>query len=348
MTALNPHLGAATIVGVGHFLPERVLDNETLCRGLAPGSDRGFDVTPAWIVEKTGIEQRRVCGPDDTAWAFAVAAARDALAMASIEAGQLGMLICCTMSGDYIFPPLSAKVAQQLGANAAQVFDLQANCAGFVSGLTVASDRLRVDPTVGYALVIGVELNTRCADGRDANTAIYLGDGAGAVVLGPGPVGSGIQASAFANDTSNFEAVRLRGGGSAWRQGDRAHDPAIDMMEMNGIATWKQAITHMPPTIRRACAKAEVDLKAVDFMLFHQANLRLIEYLVRKLGLGMDKTYTNVARVGNSGAASMAVALSEAVRAGCLKRGDLVVMAGVGAGFTFGASVWRWSMDLQS
>jgi 3-oxoacyl-[acyl-carrier-protein] synthase III len=340
MTALNPHLPAVSILGVGHHLPTHIEDNETLCRQL--------DVTPQWIVEKTGIEQRTIAAPDDTAWGYALAAAKDALAMAGIEPAALGLIVVCTFSGDYIFPPVSAKLAQQLGASRAQVFDLQANCAGFVAGLTVASDRLRVDPEVGHALVVAVELCTRYIDRRDVNTAIYLSDAAGAAVLGPAPAGQGIQASAFHTDTSNFEAVRLRGGGAAYRSHhgnhDRAFDPAVDLMEMNGIATWKQAVTHLPSTIRRACSKSEVGLDKIDFMVFHQANLRLIEYLVRKLGHGMDKTFTNVARVGNSGSASLAVALSEAVQQGHLRPGQQVVLAGVGAGFTFGASVWRWTL----
>lgn len=335
-TALNPHLPAVSIIGTGHHLPADFEDNESLCRQL--------DVSPAWIIEKTGIERRYIAAPGDTAWGYAVAAARQALAMADIPPESLGLIVACTFSGDYQFPPLSAKVAQQLGATHAQIFDLQANCSGFVAGLTTASDRMRVDPEVKYALVIGVELCSRYIDRRDANTAIYLSDGAGAAVLGPAPAGQGIQASAFHTDASNYEAVRLRGGGASHANNGRPFDAAVDLMEMNGIATWKQAITHLPPTLRRACAKAEIDVKALDFAIFHQANLRLIEYLVRKIGLGMDRTYTNVARVGNSGSASLAIALSEAVNGGHLHRGDRVALAGVGAGFNFAASIWRWTL----
>jgi 3-oxoacyl-[acyl-carrier-protein] synthase-3 len=338
MSASTP-LPAIGILGVGHHVPATVQDNASLCQTLA--------VTPEWIVEKTGIEQRRIAAPDDTAWGFSVAAARDALAMAGIAPEQLGLIVCCTFSGDYQFPPLSAKVQQQLGAPHAQIFDLQANCSGFVAGLTVASDRLRVDPSVGYALVIGVELCTRYIDRHDASTAVYLSDGAGAAVLGPVAIGEGILASAFHTDSSNFEAVRLRGGGSAFPNNGRPFDAAVDLMEMNGIATWKQAITHLPPTIRRACEKAQVNLSSIDFFVFHQANLRLIEYLVRKMGFSMAQTFTNVATVGNSGSASLAIALSEAVRGGHLRRGSRVVLAGVGAGFNFAASVWHWTLECE-
>jgi 3-oxoacyl-[acyl-carrier-protein] synthase-3 len=117
-------------------------------------------------------------------------------------------------------------------------------------------------------------------------------------------------------------------------------------MEMNGIATWKQAITHLPKVIRRACEKSDVDLASVDFVLLHQANLRLIEYIVRKLGFDLSQTYTNVERVGNTGSASLAIAMSEAVQRGLLKNGDTIVLAAVGAGFNFGASVWRWQLPV--
>lgn len=333
---INAHLPSVSIIGVGHHLPSAWEDNETLCRNL--------DVTPDWIVEKTGIQRRYIAAPDDTAWEYSVAAALQALAMAGIAPESLDMIIACTFSGDYQFPPLSAKVQQQLGSTQAQIFDLQANCAGFVAGLTTASDRMRVDPTVRYSLVIGVELCSRYIDRSDTNTAIYLSDGAGAAVLGHVDAGDGILASAFHTDSSNYEAVRLRGGGASFPNNGRLFDPAVDLMEMNGIATWKQAITHLPPTIRKVCEKAGVALKEVDFLVFHQANLRLIEYLVRKMGFNMSQTYTNVAEVGNSGAASLAIALSEAVRRGHIERGARVVLAGVGAGFNFGASVWRWSL----
>ena len=162
------------------------------------------------------------------------------------------------------------------------------------------------------------------------------------MVLGRSQAEYGILASAFFTDSSNYESVRLRGGGSSFPANGRAHDHAIDSMEMNGIATWKQAITHLPTVIRRACEKAGVSTKEIDFFVFHQANLRLIEYIVRKMGVGPERTYTNVQDIGNTGSASIAIALSEAVQKGHVKPDSLLVLAAVGAGFNFGASVWRW------
>lgn len=325
-----------TIIGVGHCLPENFEDNETLCQNLA--------VTPEWIIEKTGIKRRGIAAPTDSASEYATRAVSQAIVQAGISAEQVDLIIACTFSADYLFPPLSAKVQRDLKAPHAQIFDLQANCSGFVTGLTVASDRMKLDESVRYAVVVGVEFCSRFINRNDVNTAIYLSDGAGAAVLGRCDASKGILASAFFTDSSNFEAVRLRGGGSSFPANGRAFDPAVDLMEMNGLATWKQAITHLPPTVRRACSKAGIDPKALDFLVFHQANFKLIEYIMKKMGFDSSKTYTNVQEIGNSGAASLPIALSEAVARGCIKPGDLVALAAVGAGFNFAASVWRWDM----
>ena len=191
-----------------------------------------------------------------------------------------------------------------------------------------------------------MELCSRYIDRTDVNTAIYLSDGAGAAVLCRTDADKGINASAFYTDSSNYESVRMRGGGSSFLIHGRTFDSAIDHMEMNGIATWKQAITHLPKVVRKACEKSGVEIGSVDFIIFHQANLKLIEYIVRKMGFDMSKTYTNVQEIGNTGSASLAIAMSEAVEKSLLKNGDLVVLAAVGAGFNFGASVWRWHMPV--
>ncbi len=330
---MNP--SGVAIIGVGHHLATVVEDNETLCKGL--------EVTPEWIAEKTGIKRRYLATPDDTASGFAVAAATRALAGAGIEATEIDLIVCCTFSADYTFPALSAKVHKDLGVKGGQIFDLQANCAGFVSGLTVASDRMRTDPSIRNALVIGVELNSRYIDRTDLDSVIYHSDGAGAAVLGRREE-AGVIASAFHTDSSNYEAVRVRGGGSSFPVMGRKGGPSDgDVMELNGIATWKQAITHLPAVIKSALAKAEKTQDQVDFFVFHQANYNLIDYIARKMGADLSKTHVNVQEIGNTGAASVAICMSEAVSKDLIEPGDLVVLAAVGAGFNFGASVWRWA-----
>jgi 3-oxoacyl-[acyl-carrier-protein] synthase-3 len=195
---------------------------------------------------------------------------------------------------------------------------------------------------VRNALVIGVEMNSRYIDRRNLDSVIYHSDGAGAVVLGRRD-GAGVVASAFHTDSSNYEAVRVRGGGSSFPVMGRAGPADTDVMELNGLATWKQAITHLPAVVRAACRKAEIELAEVDFFVFHQANYNLIDYIVRKMGADLTRTYTNVQEIGNTGAASVAIALSEAVERGLIQPGATVVLAAVGAGFNCGASVWRWA-----
>jgi len=323
------------ILGVGHHLAGVVEENDELCRNL--------DVTPEWILEKTGIKRRYLAAPDDTASDFAVKAALRAIAGAGVAAGEIDMIVACTFSADYTFPPLSAKIHKEIGAKGGQIFDLQANCAGFVSGLTAASDRMAADPSVRNALVVGVELNSRYIDRTNLDSVIYHSDGAGAAVLGRRDGGEGIISSAFHTDSSNYEAVRVRGGGSSFPVMGRAAPADTDVMELNGLATWKQAITHLPAVVRTALRKANAELDDVDFFVFHQANYNLIEYIVRKMGADLSRTYTNVQEIGNTGAASVAIALSEAVDRGLIKPSQTVVLAAVGAGFNFGASVWRWA-----
>lgn len=327
-------MGAA-VLGTGHSLPAHVESNEELCR-LLPGTK------PEWIEEKTGITARHLAGPHDSASGLALAAAQDAVRAAGIDPTEIGLVIACTFTADYAFPPLSVKVAGELGCAGPQCFDLQANCAGFVTGMTVAADRLAADPDVGYALVIGVELHTRFIDRSDVDTAVYFSDGAGAAILGPSASG-GLLGSAFFTDPSNWEAVRLRAGGSSFPPGHAALSNGASHIEQAGLATWRQAVTHLPTTVRRACAKADIALEDVDLVLFHQANRNLIDYLVRKLRIPPERTHTNVERIGNTGSASVGIVLSEAIDRGRIAPGDTVVLAAVGAGFTFGASVWSWA-----
>jgi 3-oxoacyl-[acyl-carrier-protein] synthase III len=310
------------ILGTGHSLGSRVETNEELCARTLPA------VTPAWIVQKTGIRRRRLVADGETASSLTLAAARGALERAGIGPDKLDLVIVSTFSAEYLFPPASARLCRDLGARRAQVFDLQANCVGFVTGLTVASDRLFRDDELRHALVVGAEICSPWVDRGDVETAISFSDGAGAAVLGRVAPGKGILASTFLTDTSNFESVRLRGAGFR--------------MEMNGLATWKQAVTHLPSVVRRACEKAAVAPEDVHHFVFHQANLNLINYVMQKLKLPAERAITNVQEVGNAGAASIPIALSEAVRAGVVRGDATLVLAGIGAGFNFGASVWRW------
>jgi 3-oxoacyl-[acyl-carrier-protein] synthase-3 len=325
-------LAGIGILGVGSFVPARLLTNEEVesSTGQPPGT----------IEQKTGVRQRYIASEDDEASTMSAAAAQAALEQAKIKAEDLDLILGCTFTADYLMPAMACKVHQLIGAKNAGAFDLMANCTTFQVGLTVAADRLRADPTMKYALVVGTALMSRYIDWTDAESSMYFGDGSGAAVVGRVPEGYGFISQALFTQSQAYEAVRVRGGSSARR--DRGADVTRAYIELNGLDVWKFAAQYQPIVIRRALEKAGLTTADVDFFIFHQANYHLINYLMRKMKVPTDRTYINLDRLGNTAEASLAIALSDAARAGRLKHGDLVVISGVGAGFTFGASVLRW------
>lgn len=324
------------IIGTGSYLPSKIETNEELCKTLPD------DITPEWIIKKTGIKSRRIADEGITTSHMALKAAIGAIENSKINVDDIGLIVCCTHSHEYIFPALSAKIMKEIGIKNCQVFDLQANCAGFVTGLTVASDRMKSEPEIKYALVIGVEMQSPFRNISDYNTAIFLSDGSGAAILGKVDKDKGIIKSSFHADPSTYESVRLRGGGSSYTFKNRLYDPLIDNMEMNGLATWKQAITNLPISIKQTCNKANIEISNVDFFLFHQANFQMISYIMAKSRIPLTKTHTNIEEIGNTASASVAIVLDEALKMNLIKEGDKVVLAAVGAGFIFGSSIWKF------
>ena len=326
--------GGVGILGVGSYLPKRCMLNaevETLT-GLPLGS----------IEEKMGIKSRYLVDDTETASGISVEAARKALEMAKISPEDLGLILGCTFSADYLTPAMACKVHQVLGAKKAVAFDIMANCTAFQVGLSVASDKMLVDPSIRYSLVMGTAIQSRFINWKDPNSAPYFGDGSGAAILGPVPAGYGILANEMFTNSSVYESVRIRGGGSSHPMREKNLGQNLEYYEINGIEVWKQVVQHQPTVIRRVLEKIGKKVEDVDFFIFHQANLRLIEFLMGKMRIPMSKTYTNVVECGNTAEASMAIALNDAVRAGKIQRDHLVVISGVGAGFTFGATAMRW------
>jgi 3-oxoacyl-[acyl-carrier-protein] synthase III len=323
------------ILAVSHYLPKNKQTNEDLCKEL-------LDVTPEWIVSKTGIKQRYIATENDSASSLATEAVKKLLTKKQIDINDIDLIIVATFSPDYVFPPVSAKIQKNLKAKNAQIIDINTNCTGFITALTIASDRMLVDSTVKYSLVIGVELHTRFINPSDKETSIFFSDGAGVALLGKVPKGFGIINSNFHTDSSTYESVRFRGGGSSFPFANRAFSHEIDFIEMNGLATWKQAITNLPIVVRNLLKKSKLEIEDIDFCIFHQANLNMIQYVMAKLKIPINKTYTNVEEIGNTGAASVGIALSEAMELNKINSGDIILLAGVGAGFNFGASVWKF------
>lgn len=300
------------------------------------------DVTPDWILSKTGIKRRFIASSEESTSSMATEAALEAISKCNIQPEDIGLIVVATFSPDYMFPPVSAKIQKNLKATNAQIIDINTNCTGFVTALTVASDRMKADETVKYAVVIGAELHTRFINPKDKETAIFFSDGAGVAILGQVDEGDGVIKSSFKTDSSTYESVRYRGGGSSYPYINREFDESIDFIEMNGLATWKQAITNLPLVIKDVCKKGDLNVEDIDFCIFHQANLNLIQYVMGKLKIPIEKTYTNVEEIGNTGSASIGIALSEAMDKGLIKKDNYVLLAGVGAGFNFGASIWKF------
>ncbi len=334
MTDLKPGDFGVGVAGVGKYLPDDRITNAQL--------EASCGMPASEIEAKTGIRERRRAGADETASEMSVAAAQQAIEHAGISADDIGLIITCTFTGDYIYPAVSCRIQERLGARNAGAFDLLANCTGFQVGLGVAGDRLAMDPSLGHVLVIGTALQSRFIDYTDPGSCVYFGDGVGAAVLKPVPAGYGILANDVWTNGKPFDSVRLRGGGSSHPLRANNVDQGLQYYQIEGLEVWKQVVQNKPKSIRRVLEKVGMTVDDVDFFIFHQANLKLIEFLMGKMRLPMDRTFTNVEIYGNTADASQAITLCDAVNNDCLKRGDIVVISGVGAGFTFGSTVMRW------
>ncbi len=323
------------IVGTGYQLASKVQTNEELC-SLIDG------LTPEWIVEKTGIKRRFHISGNETASTLATSASQNSIADAGIDSNDIGLVIVASFSQDYLFPPMSAKIHSNLKLNRdCQILDINTNCVGLVSALTIAAERMKNDHSIKYALIIGAEVLSKFTNPRDKETAVFFSDGASAVVLGRVNELSGYRAAKFMTDSSTYESVRMRGGGSLYPIGEGSTDIKLLYTEQNGLATWKQAVTNFPVVIRKLLDHQSLSVDQIDFFIFHQANGFLIDYLMKKMKVDISKTYTNVQEIGNTGSASIGIALSEAFSKGSIKKGDNLLIAGVGAGFNFGACLFK-------
>ena len=322
------------IVGVGKYLPGTIINNQTIQEWTGVQTEE--------IGHKLGIKERRMADDKETASNMATEAGKHALDMANVSADRVGLILGCNYSGDYHFPAMACKVQANLKAWNAGAYDLLANCTSFQVGLANASEKMYFDSGIENSLVIGTALQSRYVNWHDANTAMYCGDGAGAAVLGKGPQGYGILSNEIMANGRVFEAARLRGGGSSHIITEKNVNDGLGYFEMSGLEVWKQVVQGQPKVIKKALHKIGLDIKDVDFFIFHQANMNLIQYLMGKMKVSMDKTFTTVESYGNTADASLPITLCEAVEKGKIKRNDVVVISGVGAGFIFGASVLRW------
>ena len=312
----------ARVAGVGSYLPGQPVTNNDLVQ-------RGVDTNDEWIVTRTGIKSRHLAEPDTTSSELALEASRRALASAGIDATALDLIIVATSTPDCIFPSTACLLQSKLGNVGAMAFDIQAVCAGFVYALSIGEKFIR-SGSHKRVLIVGAETFSRILDWDDRATCVLFGDGAGAVVLEASEK-PGVLATAMHADGSFNDILSVPG---SIRNGQVTGDP---FLRMDGQAVFKFAVRVLSEVAKESCDLARVDPSEIDWLVPHQANIRIIESTAKKLGLCMDKVIITVDRHGNTSAASIPLALDAAIRDGRIQRGHKVMLEGVGGGFTWGA-----------
>lgn len=318
------------LIGCGSYLPEKILTNDDLSRFV--------DTNDAWIVERTGIRERHVAAEGETTADLAEHAARKALAAAGLEAAALDLIVLATSTPDNTFPATATRVQARLGMTGGLAFDVQAVCAGFVCALAVADSFIR-SGQAKHALIIGAETYSRILDWSDRTTCVLFGDGAGAAVLSAAeaagtPADRGVLAVKMHSDGRHYDALYVDGGVSTTQTAGH--------VRMNGREVFRHAVGNLASVAAEAVAAAGVEPGAIDWLIPHQANARIMEATAKKLGLPMDKVVMTVDRHANTSSASIPLALCEAVADGRVQPGQLLVIEAIGGGFVWGAAVVRW------
>lgn len=314
------------ITGTGSYLPPRRLTNAELAADLAT---RGVETSDEWIVERTGIRARHFAAPDVTSSDLGVEAAKNALQAAGLQAADIDLIIVATSTPDMVFPSAACILQNKLGIAGCPAFDVQAVCSGFVYALTVADAMIRTG-SASKALVIGAEVFSRILDFSDRTTCVLFGDGAGAVVLEASDT-PGILASDLHADGKHVGILCVPGSVSG---GQILGDP---LLKMDGQAVFKLAVGVLESAARATLAKADMTDADIDWLIPHQANIRIMQSTAKKLKMPLEKLIVTVDQHGNTSAASIPLALDVAVRSGKIQKGDTLMLEGVGGGFTWGA-----------
>ena len=321
-----------SILGTGAYVPERVLTNEDL--------EKLVDTSAQWIVERSGIQERRIAGPEENIATMAITAARQALESAGVAPAQLSYILLGTNSPDYLYPSAAIRVQDALGMSGQMAaFDLQAGCCGFSYALYMAEHL--VGPEGKYALVIGSDTNSRFTDWTDRSTCLLFGDGAGAVVLGPARKGR-ILASFVASSLNMNLYCRTEFNAEVSPFLPPSTHSERHFLRMDGPEIFKFAVNAVKESIRRILELAQIEREELDFLIIHQGNYRILEAGAKFAKVPMEKVFVNIHRYGNTSAASVPLALHEAVEEGRIKEGDKVLLISFGAGATWGATLLEW------
>jgi len=325
------------ITGWGHYAPERILTNADL--------EKLVDTNDDWIRSRTGIRERRVAAPHETTATLAAIAGKRAIAVAGLDPQEIDLILVGTLTPDYWMPSTAALVKEAIGNSKAAAFDVMAACSGFVFAYVTADAYIR-SGMYRHVLVIGAELLTRFLDFSDRNTCILFGDGAGAVVVSASDEeGGGLAGMEMTTDPDGAYMIWLPSGGSKSPPSDETVRRGEHYVRMEGKETYRYATKTLATSALKAISRAGWDPSEVDLFIPHQANIRIIESVAKGLDLPMDKMFVNVDRYGNTSAASVGIALAEAVDFGRVKVGDKIVFVAFGAGFTSGAAAVEWTAD---
>jgi 3-oxoacyl-[acyl-carrier-protein] synthase III len=338
MTPRPDPVRGATITGTGMYVPERVLTNADL--------ERMVDTSDEWIVDRTGIRERRIAAPDQASSDLALIASQRALETAGLRSEDVDTIIVATTTPDRILPSCACTLQRKLGATRAVAFDMFAACTGFVFGVAIARSLIgsRAADTV---LVVGVETLSRIVDYTDRNTCVLFGDGAGAVIMRPCAEGEGVLALDIKSDGELGGVLEIPAGISANPASVETVAAREHYLRMQGKKLFPFAVRTMEESTRRCLDLAGIGADELDLVIPHQANLRIIEAVRERLGLPSEKVPINIDRYGNTSSASIPITLDELVRSGRLKPGDCVGFCAFGGGATWGAGVVRWTMARQ-
>jgi 3-oxoacyl-[acyl-carrier-protein] synthase-3 len=331
---MGSNLLSVGITGLGAWVPEQVITNQDLMQTI--------ETSDEWIVTRTGISERRKAAEHEASSDLGLRAARAALADAGIRAEELDLILVATITPDMLFPATACLIQQELGATKAAAFDLSAACSGFIYGLAVGGQFVATG-MYRKVLVVAAETMSKVVNWQDRNTCILFGDGAGAVVLQPVEEGFGLLSFDLGSDGTGADLLKLPAGGSRKPTTLETVQNGEHYLTMNGNEVFKFAVKIMGDTALKSLEKAGLSTAEIDYFVPHQANTRIIEAAVKRLGLSNEKVYVNLDKYGNMSSASVPVALAEAVRKGLLKKGDLLVLVGFGAGLTWGSCVLKWS-----
>jgi 3-oxoacyl-[acyl-carrier-protein] synthase-3 len=323
------------IVGTGIYLPEKIMTNDEL--------EKMVDTTDDWIKTRTGIHQRRIIASDMAPSDMGCEAAKMALKNSGSTVNEIDLVIVATVTPDMIFPATACLVQEKLGAKRAAAFDLSAGCSGFVYSIAVGSQLIKTG-MYKTILVIGTEALSRVVNWEDRNTCVLFGDAAGAAILRRVEKGYGILSTELGSDGSGAELLKIQAGGTREPITPENYQSPDRYLFMAGREVYKFAVKIMVESALTALEKAGLDKEKIDCFIPHQANIRIIEAAAKRLQLPMEKVFINVHKYGNTSAASIPVALHEAVQEGKIKKGDNVVLVGFGTGLTWGASVIKWAI----